>query len=283
MNKLVINNEARLIPARWEECPDRYKVEILELMEQALPKAVVLLRVLWLFMDWKPDRWYWLKAAAIRFYLIPEPKKGSSFWWKWQYLSRMTDEQKHEWLRCVEWIEQPIAFECHKPNMYNPPFFPLSWRGNMVELPRPGLNSLRWGQFVECDQYLRLYQAGDASALNDFVANLYQFPNFTYDKNKVHLIYEEVTKMRQMEKILIWQWYLACLKYMESCHPRVFKKPEETNDPDPYGLVGLTHRMATSVSDVEDVLQMDTWTLLANFEIKLADDEKREAQKPATA
>ena len=276
MNKLIVNNEVKLIPSGWKECPDAKKVDILEQMDLQLPRAVLLLRVLWLLLGWEKDQWYWLKAWAIRFCLIPEPKKKSDFWWKWQYLSRMTDEQRHEWLKCVEWIEQPIAFAIDKPNMFVAPSFQHFWKKNHLELPLPGLSSLRWGQFIECDQYLRQFQGGDQSALDDFIANLYQFDNFKYDKNKVHVVLQVVTEMKRMEKILIWQWYVACLQYIEQCHPRVFKKPSESADaPDPYGLVGLTHRLASSVSDVEDVLEMDTWTLLANFEIKLADEEKR--------
>lgn len=280
MNKLVVNNQARLIPAKWEECPDRHKVAILELLDLKLPRAMTYLRVLWILMNWQQDKWYWLKALAIRLRLMPKPrpKPHSDFWWKWQYLSQMTDAQREEWLQCVAWIENPLAFAEQKPNMYQAPDIVVWWRGNMLQLPLAGLNALKWIQFVECDMHLRAFQAGDETALDDFVANLYLFPSFLeYDKTKVHLILMEVKKMRRMEKILILQWYLSCLKYLESCHPRVFPKPDEDNggDADPYGLVGLTHRMATSVSDVVDVENMDTWTLLANFEIRLADEEKR--------
>jgi hypothetical protein len=282
MNKLVVNNQAKLIPAKWQECPDRQKVAILEMLDLKLPRAITYLRVLWILLNWQQDRWYWLKATAIRFKMRPQPKTGSDFWWKWQYLSRMTDAQRSEWLECVKWIETPLAFEEDKPNMFKAPFLPIKWEHNLLDLPLAGLNALKWAQFVECDLHLRAYQAGDESALDDFISNLYLFPDFEYDKNKVHLILEPVRKMRKMEKILILNWYLACLKYMESCHPRVFKKAEESDDaPDPYGLVGLTHRMATSVSDVADVENMDTWTLLANFEIKLADEEKRPKTTPA--
>lgn len=285
MNTLILGKHKRLIPAKWQECRTDKAIAILKILKKNLPKEATLLAALFVVMDWEYDKWLWVKS--IFKWVLPKSKFGedSTPWWKDQF-TRMTTAQKMEWLLCMEWIYTPLAFDRER-GMLKMPYYPIlikSADGKRtrlgLDLPGSGLSRMTWGQYVCIDLHLKRWiSEKNENALHDAIACMYMPTHAAWDEESSLKFARQVAAFPEEAKELILIWFRQCEDFMVKCHPHVYpadaqNSGENTGKGDPYGLIGLTHRVATSTSDVANVEKMTAWQVLDNLEIKLADKRK---------